>query len=74
MSIQEFIPHFATMLEADVADIQPDTEYQELDEWSSVTAMNIIAFAKIHFGKTVTGQAVRRAKTVEELFRLISED
>ncbi len=74
MSIEEFIPQFATMLEADPTDIQPDTEYQELDEWSSVTAMNIIVFAKINFGKTITGQAVRRAKTVEELFHLIAED
>lgn len=71
MSIQEFILHLATMLEADAADIQPETEYQELDEWSSVTAMTIIAFAKTQFGKTITGQAVRHAKTVEELFTLM---
>ena len=73
MGIQEFIPHFAAMLEADPADIQPDTEYQELDEWSSVTAMTLIAFARTQFGKTVTGQAVRRAKTVEELFSLMTD-
>lgn len=72
MSIKEFIPHFAAMLEADPADIQPDTEYQELDEWSSVTAMTIIAFAKTQFGKTVTGQAIRHAKTVEDLFTLLT--
>ncbi len=73
MSIEEFIPILATMMEADAADIEPDTEYQELDEWSSVTAMTLIAFAKTQFGKTVTGQAIRRAKTVEELFTLITE-
>ena len=72
MDLQEFLPHFAAMLEADPADIQPDTEYQELDEWSSVTAMTLIAFAKTQFGKTVTGQAVRHAKTVEELFNLMT--
>ena len=72
MSIKEFISHFAAMLEADPADIQPDTEYQELDEWSSVTAMTIIAFAKTQFGKTVTGQAIRHAKTVEDLFSLLT--
>ena len=73
MSIEEFIPVLAGMMEADAADIQSDTEYQELEEWSSVTAMTLIAFAKTQFGKTITGQAIRRAKTVEELFNLITE-
>lgn len=73
MSIEEFIPVLAGMMEADAADIQSDTEYQELEEWSSVTAMTLIAFAKTQFGKTITGQSIRRAKTVEELFNLITE-
>lgn len=73
MTIEEFIPVLADMMEADAADIQSDTEYQELEEWSSVTAMTLIAFAKTQFGKTITGQAIRRAKTVEELFSLITE-
>ena len=73
MTIEEFIPVLAGMMEADAADIQPDTEYQELEEWSSVTAMTLIAFAKTQFGKTITGQAIRRAKTVEDLFSLITE-
>ena len=72
MSLEEFIPVLATMMEADPADIQPDTEYQELEEWSSVTAMTLIAFAKTQFGNTITGQAVRHAKTVEELFELMT--
>lgn len=73
MNVEEFIPILAGMMEADAADIQPDTEYQELEEWSSVTAMTLIAFAKTQFGKTITGQAIRHAKTVEELFSLITE-
>lgn len=73
MSIEEFIPVLADMMEADASDIQSDTEYQELEEWSSVTAMTLIAFAKTQYGKTITGQAIRRAKTVEELFSLITE-
>lgn len=72
MNVEEFIPILAGMMEADAADIQPDTEYQELEEWSSVTAMTLIAFAKTQFGKTITGQAIRRAKTVEELLTLIT--
>ena len=56
----------------DVSEISSDTEYQELDEWSSLTAMSIIAMAKTEYGKTITGREIRYVKTVKELFNLIS--
>jgi acyl carrier protein len=73
MGIQEFILRFAKFFEGmDPDDIQPETEYQELDDWSSLTALSIIALAKTGFGKTVTGIEVRRCKTVQELYDMIT--
>lgn len=73
MEIKEFIENFAEQLDdTDVSEIQADTEYQELEEWSSLTAMSLIAMAKTQYGKTITGREVRSCKTVEELFNLIA--
>lgn len=73
MELQNFIEKFANQFDdTDVSDIQADTEYQELEEWSSITAMSLIALAKTEYGKTITGREVRSCKTVEELFNLIS--
>ena len=42
MDIKEFIEIFAEQLEdTDIPEIQVDTEYQELEEWSSLTAMSL---------------------------------
>ena len=72
MDIKDFIKIFAEQLDdTDVSEIQADTEYQELEEWSSLTAMSLIAMAKTQFGKTITGREVRGCKTVEDLFNLI---
>ncbi len=72
MDLQEFINRFAKFFEGmDPDEIQPDTEYQELDDWSSITALSIMALAKTGFGKTVTGHDIRRSKTVEELYDMI---
>ncbi len=73
MELQKFIENFADQFDdTDASEIQADTEYQELEEWSSLTAMSIIALAKTQYGKTITGREVRSCKTVEELFNLIA--
>jgi acyl carrier protein len=59
-------------VQTDASEIQADTEYQELEEWTSVTAMTIMAMAKTQYGKTVTAREVRSSKTVEALFHLIA--
>ena len=73
MDIKEFIEIFAEQMDdTDVSEIQADTEYQELEEWSSLTAMSLIAMAKTKYGKTITGREIRSCKTVEQLFNLIA--
>ena len=73
MDIQEFISAFAEQFdETDISGIHADTDYQELEDWSSLTAMGIIALAKTKYGKTITGREIRSCNTVEELFNLIA--
>ena len=73
MNLEDFIQKFTNQFDdTDPSEIQADTEYQELDEWSSLTAMSIIALAKTEYGKTITGREVRSCKTIEELFNLIA--
>lgn len=73
MKLEEFIEIFANQFDdTDASEIQASTEYQELEEWSSLTAMSMIAMAKTQYGKTITGREVRSCKTVEDLFNLIA--
>lgn len=74
MELKEFIENLAEQFDdTDITEIQPETEYQELDEWSSLTAMSIIAMVKTQYGKTITGREIRKCQTVEELFNLVKE-
>ncbi len=73
MDLNDFIKNFADQFDdTDASEITADTEYQELDEWSSLTAMSIIALAKTEYGKTITGREIRYTKTVKDLFDLIA--
>lgn len=72
MELQEFIQNFAGQFdETDASEIQADTCFQELDEWSSLTAMSIIAFVKTQYNKAITGKEIRSCETVQELFELV---
>lgn len=72
MELKEFIENLAEQFDdTDISEIQADTEFQALDEWSSLTAMSIIAMLKTQYGKTITGREIRKCSTVEELFDLV---
>lgn len=72
MELKEFVAQFAEQFDdTDVSEITPDCEFHELDEWSSLTGMSVIAFVKTNLGKTITGKDLRECDTIEELFNLI---
>lgn len=73
MELNEFISAFADQFDdTDPSEITATTEFHELDEWSSLTGMSVIALAKTQYGKTITGKEIRECETVEDLFNLIS--
>ena len=72
MDMNDFIKKFAEQFEeTDASEIQPDTEFKELEEWDSLTAMGIIAMVKTEYNKTITGKEIRSCSTVEDLFNLV---
>ena len=72
MDLKDFISIFAEEFEeTDASVITPDCEFHELEEWSSLTGMGVIAMVKSHFGKTITGKEIRSCETVEDLYNLV---
>ena len=72
MDLNEFIGKFAEQFEdTDPSEITAATNYRELDEWSSLIGMMIIALVKTEMGKTVTGDELKACKSVEQLYDLI---
>ncbi len=71
MTIQEFITKFAEAVEIeDVASLEGDTPFRELDEWSSLAVMILIAFYDDEFQKQIGEKEIRQAQTIEDLYNL----
>ena len=67
-----FISIFAEQFdETDRSVFTPDTRYMELDEWSSLTALGVIAFVKTEYKKTISGKDIRSCETIRDLYDLV---
>lgn len=72
MKLQEFIVHFADQFEeTDPSAISADTVFRELDEFSSLIALSIIAMVDEEYDVQLRGDDMRAAVTVEDLFNIV---
>lgn len=72
MELKEFIENFAEQFDdTDASEIQANTEFKELDEWSSLIALSIIAMVDEEYDITIKGDDIRNSNTVEDLFNAV---
>lgn len=72
MEIKDFIENFAEQFEeTDASEISATTEFKNLDEWSSLIALSVIAMADEEYDVTLKGDDIRGAVTVEDLFNIV---
>ena len=71
MELQEFIEKFAEAIEVEeVESLTGKTEFRELDEWSSLSVMLLIAFYDEEFEKEIGDKDIKSCTTIEELYHL----
>ena len=74
MNLEDFINNFAQVLdETPAEDIKKDTIYEELDEWSSLTALLVIAMIDQDLGTSIGAKEIIGGGTVEGLYRIVKE-
>ena len=72
MNIQEFIENFAAQFD----DTEPDaftaeTKFKELDEWSSLTALSIIAMVDDEYDVIIKGNDIINSVTIQDLYDVV---
>ena len=72
MELNEFIANFADQFdETDASEIQASTVFHDLEEYSSLIALSIIAMVDEEFDVALKGDDMRSAVTVEDLFNIV---
>ena len=72
MTLDEFVKAFAAEFDETPEDqFKADTEFKALDEWSSLTALSIIAMVDEEYDVTLKGDDMRAAVTIQDLFNTV---
>lgn len=72
MELSKFIEYFADQFEdTDPSEIKAETVFHELDEYSSLIALSIIAMVDEEYDVQLKGDDMRSAVTVEDLFNIV---
>ena len=72
MELKKFLVDFANQFDdTDASEIQANTVFHELDEYSSLIALSIIAMVDEEYDVQLKGDDMRSAVTVEDLFNIV---
>ncbi|HRP58687.1 MAG: hypothetical protein KF732_02090 [Flavobacteriales bacterium] len=72
ISLEEFVKN----IESEIEDLEPgeltaEINYRDIETWSSMYALIIIAYVDSEFNVTLSGDDLRKCNTLKELYFLI---
>lgn len=72
MELEKFVENFADQFEeTDPNEITATTVFKDVDEWSSLTALSILAMVVDEYDVALRGDDIESATTVEDLFNIV---
>lgn len=73
MEIKDFIENFAEQFDdTELSEFKPETVFHELDEYTSLIALSIIAMVDEEYGVTLNANDMSSAVTIEDLFNTVN--
>lgn len=73
-TLNEFTALFAEQFDnTDASEITASTVFHELDEWSSLIGLSVIAMVDEEFEVALKGDDVRNSVTIEDLYNRVVE-
>jgi len=72
MDINSFISNFAEQFdETDANELNAETKFHDLEEWSSLVALSVIAMVDEEYDVTIKGNDMTKAVTIQDLFNIV---
>ena len=72
MEINDFVKYFTELFEeSDNSGFKPFTRFRDIEEWSSLLALSVIAMVDEKYHIKLTGNDIRNSQTIEDIFKII---
>lgn len=70
--MEKFIENFAAQFDdTEMRVFTPRTVFKELDEWSSLIALSVIAMVDEEYDVTIKGDDIKNSETIEDLYNIV---
>jgi acyl carrier protein len=74
MDKKEFKKNFANQFDdTDISELTFETNFRELDEWSSLLALAVLNMIAKKYGAKLRPDEMKTANTIEELYNLVAK-
>ena len=72
MELKDFVANFAEQFdETDASVFTAETRFRDLEEWSSLIGLSIIAMVAEEYNVSLKGNDIKAANTIEDLFNTV---
>ncbi|MCJ7449318.1 MAG: acyl carrier protein [Bacteroidales bacterium] len=72
MELINFVKDFAELFEeTDANFFKPSTKFRDIEEWSSLVALSVIAMAFVKYKVRLSGDDIRKSLTIEDIFNIV---
>lgn len=70
--MEDFMKHFAAQFdETEANEFSATTVFKDLQEWSSLLSLSVIAMVDEEYNVKMKGEDIRTAKTIEDLYKIV---
>ncbi|UFH46671.1 acyl carrier protein [Flavobacterium galactosidilyticum] len=72
MTAENFIKELQeeVFMETEISLMTLETNFKDLDEWDSLTALSLIAHFDFNLGKKLSGDQIKNAVIIQELYNI----
>ena len=72
MDITGFIENVADQFDDfEASDLNAETKFKDLDEWSSLVALSVIAMVDEEYDVAIKGDDIRNSETLQDLYNIV---
>lgn len=73
MEIKDFIQNFYNQFDdTELSEFKPGTKFRDLEEWSSLSALSIMAMIDEEYDVQLKADEMRKTNTIQDLFDLVN--
>lgn len=72
MDENKFIENFSEIFDdTDASDLSMDTEFKNLDEWSSIAALGLLAVMEEEYEAELSSKDIEKSTTIRDIYNIV---